>query len=524
MEFKVIYTAGRCAVLETADGGIYTTKEEYQLFLNGEPGARIKKVITPICGLLPATDYLAELRQGDRTVAQVRFTTKPESVTLNVRDFGAAGDGQKDDTLAIQSAIMACPDQGRVLIPAGTYSFVCLFLKDNLNLELEKGAELSAVTQRERFPYYPGSIVRTDGDGDYCLGTWEGDPDRMFCGLLTGVHVKNVNIYGEGTLNGNAGHNNWWHNCKEMRTAWRPRAIFLNGCENISLVGITVKNSPSWTIHPYFSNHLRFIGLNVLAPKDSHNTDGLDPESCRDVELAGIHFSVGDDCIAIKSGKIYMGRKYKTPCEHVLIRQCSMNDGHGSVVIGSEIGAGVRDLTVRDCSFKDTDRGLRIKTRRGRGEDSVVDKVSFENIRMDGVLTPFVVNCFYFCDPDGRTDYVQNKAALPVDERTPEIRELRFQDIHAENAHYAAVCAYGLPERKISHLLFENVSVSYAADVKSEIPAMMDGLPPMAKAGIFVKNVGRLTLKNVRVEGCAGEEIVAENVDVIERDARESAK
>lgn len=155
MEFKVIYTAGRCAVLETADGGIYTTKEEYRLFLNGEPGARIKKVITPICGLLPATDYLAELRQGDRTVAQARFTTKPESVTLNVRDFGAAGDGQKDDTLAIQSAIMACPDQGRVLIPAGTYSFVCLFLKDNLNLELEKGAELSAVTQRERFRTIP---------------------------------------------------------------------------------------------------------------------------------------------------------------------------------------------------------------------------------------------------------------------------------------------------------------------------------------------------------------------------------
>ena len=198
MEFNVIYTAGRCAVLETADGGIYTTKEAYQLFLNGEPAGPVQKVITPIYGLSPRTDYLAELRFGDGVVAQARFTTEPESVTLNVRDFGAAGDGIKDDTLAIQSAIMACPPQGRVLIPAGRYSFVCLFLKDGINLELEKGAELSAVTDRERFPFYPGMVPYTDQTGDYCLGTWEGDPQKMFCGLITGVHVKNVNIYGEG--------------------------------------------------------------------------------------------------------------------------------------------------------------------------------------------------------------------------------------------------------------------------------------------------------------------------------------
>ena len=133
------------------------------------------------------------------------------------------------------------------------------------------------------------------------------------------------------------------------------------------MIGVTVKNSPSWTIHPYFCENMKFLALEILNPKDSHNTDGLDPESCCHVELAGIHFSVGDDCIAIKSGKIDMGKTYKTPCEDILIRQCSMNDGHGSVVLGSEIGAGVRHLTVKDCIFNGTDRGLRIKTRRGRG-------------------------------------------------------------------------------------------------------------------------------------------------------------
>lgn len=517
-ELKVICKGGRFAVVEMADGGIYHTREAYELLVNGESRGSLERVITPIYDLEPDQTYRICLKRGEETVGEAEFHTEKETVTLNVRQFGAAGDGVKDDTLAIQSAIMACPAGGRVLIPAGVYSFVCLFLKDDLSLELAEGAELSAVTDRTRFPYYPGMIWRTDGEGEYNLGTWEGDPQVMFCGLITGVGVKHVRIYGRGAVNGNAGHENWWYNCKQMVTAWRPRSIFLNRCEHVDLVGITVKNSPSWTIHPYFSNHLRFLGLEVLNPKDSRNTDGLDPESCRDVELAGIHFSVGDDCIAVKSGKIYMGKTYKTPCEDVVIRQCSMNDGHGSVVIGSEIGAGVKNLTIKDCIFKDTDRGLRIKTRRGRGEDCVVDQVTFENIRMDGVLTPFVINCFYFCDADGKTDYVQSKEPLTVDERTPQVKALTFKDIHAVNAHYAAVCAYGLPEKPIGKLRFENVSVSYAPEAEPAVPAMMCGLEPMAKAGIYVRNVDTLELKNVHISGCIGKEIDAENVKEIIQD------
>lgn len=517
MEFKVIEAGGRYAVFETADGGLYETEREYTLKLNGEPAGTVNRVIAPVYGLEPGKEYVAELEADGEKAGEARFVTRTETVTLNVRDFGAAGDGKKDDTLAIQSAIMACPDQGRVFIPAGVYSFVCLFLKDGIEIELAEGAELSATTDRSKFPYYPGIVTRSDGQGDYNLGTWEGDPQIMFCGLITGMHVKHVRIYGKGTINGNASHDNWWHNCKQMVTAWRPRLLFLNGCEDISLVGITVKNSPSWTLHPYFSKDLRFYGLNVLAPKDSHNTDGLDPESCKDVEIAGVHFSVGDDCIALKSGKIYMGKRYKTPCENVTIRQCSMNDGHGSVVLGSEIGAGVRNLTIRDCVFKDTDRGLRIKTRRGRGEDCVIDGVTFEHIRMDGVLTPFVVNCFYFCDSDGKTDYVQSKEALPVDERTPQVGALYFKDIQAVGAQYAAVCAYGLPERKIGKLSFEDVSVRFKEQVEPQAPAMMCGLEPMAKAGIFVRNVHTLELKNVDIEGCVGEMIDAEGVDEVVR-------
>ncbi len=515
MESKVLYVNGRSAVLEIVDGGIYDTKETYELYLNGEAKGEICTTIHKIFDLLPDTDYHAEIKAGGNMVSQVDFHTDFELVTLNVRDFGAYGDGEHDDTLANHSAIMACPKEGRVLVPAGTYRFVCLFLKSHLKLELAQGAELSAYVEREKFPIYPGAIPTTDGTDEYHVGSWEGDPGKMFCALITATNVKDVDIYGQGTLNGNANHDNWWHNCKQQVIAWRPRMMFLNHCKDINVMGITVKNSPSWNLHPFFSKNLRFIGLDILSAKDSHNTDGLDPESCKNVEIVGVHFSVGDDCIAVKSGKIYMGRKYKTPSKDITIRQCSMNDGHGSITLGSEIGAGVENIRVGQCKFTDTDRGLRIKTRRGRGKDSVIKDVIFEDIKMDGVLTPFVANSFYFCDIDGKTDYVQDRNPLPVDDRTPEIKSLIFKNIDVKNAHHAAAFLYGLPEKKIGLVEFDHVRVTYAEDAMEGVPAMMCGVDAMKKAGIVVSNVEKLVLKDVEITGQEGDAIVMENVDEI---------
>ena len=107
--------------------------------------------------------------------------------------------------------------------------------------------------------------------------------------------------------------------------------------------------------------------------------------------MLGTYISVGDDCIAIKSGKIYMAQKEKTPTEDMTVRQCCMRDGHGAVTVGSEIAAGVKDVHIRDCMFMNTDRGLRVKTRRGRGKLSVLDDISFENIDMDNVMTPLLL-------------------------------------------------------------------------------------------------------------------------------------
>ena len=96
----------------------------------------------------------------------------------------------------------------------------------------------------------------------------------------------------------------------------------------------------------------------MLGPKVSPNTDGLNPESCDDVEITGCLFSVGDDCIAVKAGKISVGAKYKVPSSNIRIRQCCMRDGHGSITLGSEMAAGIKNLQARQCVFLNTDRGF----------------------------------------------------------------------------------------------------------------------------------------------------------------------
>ena len=516
MEIKLLTVSARSATFEIADGGLYYTTEGYQVYLNGSLVKEATTVVTSVFGLKPQTSYELSVRKANgEEVGNITFETAYEFVTLNVKDFGAKGDGVSDDTKFIQAAILSCPKDSRVLIPAGTYKITSLFLKSNLNLELAKGAELLAITDRYEYPMFPALIESYDETDEYNLGTWEGNPLPMFAAIITGIDVENVLIYGEGTINGNASRENWWHNPKVMVGAYRPRLFFINHCNKVTLQGVTCCNSPSWTLHPYFSNDLKFYNVQVLNPSDSPNTDGLDPESCKNVEIAGVKFSLGDDCIAVKAGKIYMGKKHKTPSENIMIRQCLMENGHGAVTIGSEMAGGVINLTVEDCLFSHTDRGLRIKTRRGRGEDAIVDNVIFKNIKMDHVMTPFVANSFYFCDPDGKTPYVQSRELMPVDDRTPYIKRLIFKDIDAKNCHVAAAHFDGLPEQKIDEIVMENVNVTYTENPTCDVPAMSEGVEACTLKGIFASNVKKLTLKNVTITGQVGEKVTLVGVDEV---------
>lgn len=506
MNFNVLFKSARSVTLELENKDIYITNP-YDIILNGEVVAQnVTKNIYSLYNLLPSKSYTVEIIQGDSKVVK-SFTTDEEYVTLNVKKFGAKADGKSIDTAYIQACIMACPDNGRVYFPKGDYYTGPLFLKSNITIELAKEARLIGDIDRNHYPILPGVTYTTDEKDEYNLGSWEGNPLDCFASIITGINVENVKIIGEGIIDGNAHNADWWIDVRTRKIAWRPRGVFLNHCKNITLQGVTVTNTPSWNLHPYFSENLKFIDLKLVNPKNSPNTDGCDPESCNNVDIIGVYFSVGDDCIAIKSGKIYMGRKHKKPSENFNIRNCSMNFGHGAIVLGSEMSGGIKNIVVSQCLFNQTDRGLRIKTRRGRGKDAIIDGITFENIKMTDVLTPLVINMFYFCDPDGHTEYVYSKEKLPLDDRTPYLGKFIFKDIDCEDVNVAAGTFYGLPEQPIESIDIENVTFHYSKNPQAGIPAMMDGLSPMKGKGLIFQYVNKVNIKNVVFDGLKDEKI-----------------
>ncbi len=506
--FKPLYVSSRSITLEMTNNDIFYASTEYNVYVDDVLfRANIKTNVVSLFGLKPGHEY--NIRIHDYSI-QVK--TAFESASLNVKDFGAVGDGKKDDTLAIQTAIHACPKNGRILIEKGIYHVCPLFMKNDITIELEKEAILLGDTDRSNYPILPGQIIHSNGTV-FELSNWEGKPNPTFASIITGIKVKNVHLIGEGIIDCNAQNGDWWVDHKKMiGGAYRPKGVFLTNCENIHLQGLTIMNTPSWNLHPYFSQNIDFLDLKLISPKDSPNTDGCNPESCFRVNIIGVDFSVGDDCIAIKSGKFEMGMKYRVPSEKITIRNCHMAYGHGAVVLGSEMSGGIKDLEVRQCFFEKTDRGLRIKTRRGRGESAIIDGIVFENIRMDNVLTPFVMNMYYFCDEDGKTEYVWSKEIHPVDDRTPYLGSFTFKNIVCTNAHVAAGFFYGLPEMPIESISLENVEIKFGEETISGVPAMMSYLEPMSRSGLIFRNVNQVSINNLNIENYLGDPIIMENV------------
>lgn len=507
------FVSSRSATFELGGEGVYFAPAPFDVFLDGT--LRLEKVSTnvfSVFGLSPDSAYV--LRAAEEVC---RFRTRPETAFLDVRDFGARGDGITDDSSALQAAILSCPAGGTVFLPEGIFRSSPLFLKSGVTVHLAETAVLLGETDRGRYPILPASLPSPDGSEDP-LGSWEGEPKPIYASLITGIGVHDAAVTGCGRIDGNAQNGDWWAHPREaVGGAFRPRGIFLSHCENVVLQGFTLANSPSWNLHPHHSSGIDVLSLRIESPKDSPNTDGCDPESCDGVRILGVDFSVGDDCIALKSGRYGPGCPRLVPCQNVTIRNCRMAFGHGGVVLGSESSGGIRGLSVSRCLFQNTDRGLRIKTRRGRGRFGVIDGVTFENIRMEGVLTPLVINMFYFCDPDGKTEYVWSKSPLPVDDRTPVLGRFVFKDIVCTDAHAAAGFFAGLPESPIGGITLENVFVRFAERAVPSVPAMMSFLEPMAKKGFLFHNVSAVSVKNVRLEGAEGDPFVLEGVGSFEK-------
>lgn len=509
--FKKLFISSTSACFELENKNPYYSPQPYKIILNGEEQEQEQTAnVFSIFNLLPNTVYTVKISNDEYTL---NFKTEAETAVLNVKQFGAKADGVSDDTEAVQKAIDGCPNGGRVLFTEGVYLVRPLTLKSDITLELKKGAQLLGDVNEDNYPRIPAKIVHGDGTEEI-LAMWEGNPHDCHQSFISAYKRQNIKIVGEGVINGNADKSTWWSRPKGREVA-RPRLVFLNKCQNVFFHGVTCKNSASWNLHPFFSKNLGFYGVTVQNPYDGPNTDALDPESCDGVEIIGCSFSVGDDCVALKAGKLYMGSKYKTPASNHVIRNNLFQNGHGAIVLGSEISGGVKNLTVCQCVFKHTDRGLRIKSRRGRGKDSVIDGVVFENIKMINVITPLVINMYYFCDPDGHSEYVWSREKRPVGDDTPYMGKFVFRNIDCADCECMAGYFDGLVELPIKEIVLENVNFAFKKDAKPFTPAMLEYVSDYCKAGLYVDNVQKITLKNVTFKGVEGENLIIKNCDEV---------
>jgi polygalacturonase len=339
---------------------------------------------------------------------------------FDVTEFGAVGDGVTDCSGAIERAILACHTAGggRVVVPAGEYVTGPLRLRSNVNLYLAGGSVLRFLSDPLR--YLP--VVKT---------RWEGVECMNYRPLLYAYGEENIAVTGEGLLDG--GGEGWWSWSGKQDYGWkkgmpdqkqgrttlfamaergvpvetrilgegyylRPNFFQPYACRNVLVQGVTFRNSPMWFLHPVLSRNISIIGVTVegLGP----NNDGCDPESCTNVLIRDCSFNTGDDCIAIKSGRNADGRRLATPTENVIIQGCVMKEGHGGVVMGSEMTGGIRNVYAERCTMDSPrlDRALRIRTNSVRG--GFVENVFMRDVEVGQVAEAAVKIDFTYEEGD----------------------------------------------------------------------------------------------------------------------------
>jgi len=330
---------------------------------------------------------------------------------FNILDFGAKPGVEDYKINAINSAINACSQKGGgiVLVPKGIFYTGPITLKSNVNLHLEDGAII-------RFSTDPSDYE------PFVLTRWEGWDCINFHPLIYAYGETNVAITGKGTLDGQANRSNWWPWKGKKEFGWkegmisqewnrstdnggrnrlakmdednvpyqkrimtqedclRPTFVEPYNCKNVLLEGFTIINSPFWCLHPFMSENVTVKSVTVSS--QGPNNDGCDPESCKNVLIEKCSFNTGDDCIAIKSGKNNDGRRWGKPSENIIVRKCEMKDGHGGVVLGSEISGNVRNVWVEDCNMDspELDRVIRIKSNPVRG--GILENFFIRNIKV----------------------------------------------------------------------------------------------------------------------------------------------
>ena len=423
-------------------------------------------------------------------------------------DFGAVGDGITLNTDAFAQAIDALAQKGggRLVVPAGIWRTGPIALQSRIELHLDANALIIFDPDRDLYP-----IIDTN---------FEGLDVRRCTSPIHAEGATDIAITGRGIIDGSG---EFWRELKrakvgddiwkplvksggitnEDETVWypdegymkarlsagslnlpdpsldeneiksflRPVLVSLRECERILLEGVTFQNSPCWNLHPLWCKDLTVKDVVVRNPHYSTNGDGIDIDACEGVVVVGSSFDVGDDAICIKSGKNEDGRRHGRKCRNLIISDCTVYHGHGGFVVGSEMSGGVENIFVRDCRFIGTDTGLRFKSTRGRG--GVVKDIWCERIYMKDIVT-FAVTFNLYYQGVAATEMKDGTQAdlQPVDETTPEFRDMHFSDIVCNGADQA-IYINGLPEMPVrgidfTHCIFtsrKDAQVQYAEGI-----------------------------------------------------------
>ena len=413
-------------------------------------------------------------------------------VDFSITDYGAKGDGKFDNNAIINNVIMECSKSGggRVVVPSGI--FLCngpVNLKSNVNLFLEEGAIIKFGIK----PDYYLPVVLTRFEGVECYN---------YSSLIRAFEQENIAVTGKGIFDAQANSDNWWKWNGSPRFGWkkgmpsqrdssgnpllrkmnrnniavekrvfgkghylRPNFFQVLRCKNILVSGVKFLDSPMWFIHLVESENITIRNVTVIG--NGPNNDGCDPESCKDVLIENCYFKTGDDCIAIKSGRNNDGRRIGKPSENIVVRKCNMENGHGGVVIGSEISGGCRNVFVEDCKMDSPHllRAIRIKTNKHRG--GTIENLYVRNVAIGEVSEAILrINLKYDSSNEGTGgDF------LPV------IKNIFLSNITSNKSKYG-IFVEGLANSKIKNITLQNCAFKNVQD------------------GNIVKNIDRLVLKN----------------------------
>ena len=359
-----------------------------------------------LCLIVPS---IAQAKAWDeeeykRIEQSIKAPTFPEKDFLITKYGAKTTNSAAQNQKAINKAIAACSKKGggRVIVPSGTFVTGAITLLSHVNLVVEKDAVLKFAFEPDLYPIVPTR--------------WEGIDCRNLSPCIYAYKQTDIAVTGEGTIDGSGANDTWWpwngnprfgfkegmisqrggSRARLLKNAedgvpmdqriftkedgLRPQLINFYLCENILMENLTLLNSPFWVIHPLLSKNITVRGMKII--NDGPNGDGCDPESCDGVLIENCFFNTGDDCIAIKSGRNNDGRLWDKPSENIIIRNCEMKNGHGGVVIGSEISGGCRNVYAENnvMDSPELERVVRIKTNTCRG--GVIENINARNIKV----------------------------------------------------------------------------------------------------------------------------------------------